>query len=127
MFLAWLNDKVDDEEFADEIGGDEGEAFIYSLLVDKFQKENVVWASKDGEARFDFQVFNVDQTTRFFIDVKTTSRGISNANSIPFFMRLSQWNFLDENESKDKYYIARVFKHNGELKAKFLKINKGDI
>lgn len=127
MFLAWLNDKVDDEEFADEIGGDEGEAFIYSLLVDKFQKENVVWASKDGEARFDFQVFNVDKTTRFFIDVKTTSRGISNANSIPFFMRLSQWNFLDENESKDKYYIARVFKHNGELKAKFLKINKGDI
>ena len=127
MFLDWIKNKVDDEEFADEIGGLEGEEFIYSLLVTKFQKENVVWASKEGEARFDFQVLNTDKTTRFYIDVKTTSRGISNANSIPFFMRLSQWNFLDENKSKDKYYIARVFKHNGELKAKFLKINKGDI
>lgn len=127
MFLDWLKNKVDDKEFADEIGGEEGEEFIYSLLVGKFQKENVVWASRSGEARFDFQVLNPDKTTRFYIDVKTTSRGISNANSIPFFMRLSQWDFLDESESKDKYYIARVFKHNGELKAKFLKINKGDI
>lgn len=127
MFLDWLKNKVDDEEFADEIGGDEGEEFIYTLLVGKFQKENVVWASRNGEARFDFQVLNPDKTTRFYIDVKTTSRGIANSNSIPFFMRLSQWNFLDDNESKDKYYIARVFRHNGELKAKFLKINKGDI
>jgi hypothetical protein len=127
MFLDWLKNKVDDEEFADEIGGEEGEEFIYNLLVSKFQKENVVWASRNGEARFDFQVLNPDKTIRFYIDVKTTSRGISNANSIPFFMRLSQWNFLDESESKDKYYIARVFKHTGELKAKFLKINKGDI
>lgn len=127
MFLNWLKNKIDDEEFADEIGGDEGEEFIYTLLVGKFQKENVVWASRNGEARFDFQVLNPDNTTRFYIDVKTTSRGIANANSIPFFMRLSQWNFLDDNESKDKYYIARVFRHNGDLKAKFLKINKGDI
>lgn len=127
MFLDWLKNKVDDEEFADEIGGEEGEEFIYTLLIGKFQKENVFWASRSGEARFDFQVLNSDKTTRFYIDVKSTSRGIANANSIPFFMRLSQWNFLDENESKDKYHIARVFRHNGELKAKFLKINKGDI
>ncbi|SOD95683.1 sacsin N-terminal ATP-binding-like domain-containing protein [Spirosoma fluviale] len=127
IFLDWIKNKVDDEYFADELGGNEGESFIYSLLVSKFQKDNVVWASKNAEARFDFQVLNEDKTTRFYIDVKTTSSGIANTDSIPFFMRLSQWNFLDENESKDKYYIARVFRHNEEFSAKFLKINKENI
>ncbi len=127
LFLVWLKDRVDDEAFADDVTGDEGEKYVYSLLTKKFGEENVDWASKNGEGRFDFQVFNLDKTTKFYVDAKTTSRGMANSNSVPFYMRQSQWNFLDQTESHDKYYIARVFRSGGELRAKWLKVNKGDL
>ena len=70
-----------------------------------------------------FSAFSV----RYYIDVKTTVRGMANADSIPFFMRYSQWNFLDRSESLDKYFLARVFTEGDTFRVKFLKINKIEI
>jgi hypothetical protein len=135
-FLAWKNnpsntgyltDVVDDSTFADEQTGQEGERFVYAILVAKFGEQNVEWSSQQGEHQYDFKVFNTDRSPRYFIDVKTTKRGMANSDSIPFFMRYSQWNFLDRTESLDKYFLARVFTEAGTFKVKFLKINKTEI
>jgi hypothetical protein len=135
-FLVWknsaangglLNDVVDDKTFADEQTGIEGESFVYAILVSKFGEQFVEWSSQKGEHQYDFKVFNTDFTVKHYIDVKTTKRGIANADSIPFFMRYSQWNFLDKTESLDKYFLARVFTEAGGFNVKFLKIDKTDI
>jgi hypothetical protein len=135
-FLAWksntsnlgfLTDVVDDTTFADGKTGLEGESFVYAILVAKFGEQNVEWSSQQGEHQYDFKVFNIDGSVRYFIDVKTTKRGMANSDSIPFFMRYSQWNFLDRTESLDKYFLARVFTEGDAFKAKFLKINKIEI
>ena len=135
-FLAWksntansslLNDVVDDETFADGQTGYEGESFVYTILVAKFGEQYVEWSSQQGEHQYDFKIFHLDRSVRYFIDVKTTKRGMANSDSIPFFMRYSQWNFLDSIESSDKYFLARVFTEVGDFKVKFLKINKMEI
>ena len=125
--LELLNGKVDDEEFANEITGLEGEEIVYNHLVKKYGQESVIWSSKSGEPRFDFEVKNIDSSTKYFIDVKTTIRGIDNSDSIPFFMRKSQWDFLDESSCLDKYFIARVFLGQNDVRFKFLKVNKTDL
>jgi hypothetical protein len=125
--LELLNGKVDDEDFANEITGLEGEQIVYNHLVKVYGTDSVIWSSKSGEPRFDFEVKNLDSTTKFFIDVKTTIRGIGNADSIPFFMRKSQWDFLDESTCLDKYYIARVFLGENKISFKFLKVNKTEL
>lgn len=44
-----------------------------------------------------------------YCDAKTTKRGVANADSIPFFIRRSQWEFLQTLNEDIPYYIARVF------------------
>ena len=50
-----------------------------------------------------------DNKTICYYDAKTTSRGLDNADSIPFFLRKSQWLFLNVIAEDTPYYIARVF------------------
>lgn len=117
--FEWLNQKVQDNP--DKELGDIGEEFVYKTLCDIFGKKNVEWTRAP---EYDFKVFNADsiRSIRYYVDAKTTGKGIANSDFVPFFMRYRQWLFLEKEESKDKYLIARVFKSNGQCNVKFLNV-----
>ena len=122
-FYSLLQDEIDDKQNANSETGEFGENLVFNDLRKKFNQANnyeVIWASKKGEARFDFEVIHKGKTV-LFVDAKTTMRGISNSDSIPFFMRNSQWDFLPTIEIEVKYLIARVFKKENVIK--YLQIN----
>jgi hypothetical protein len=54
-------------------------------------------------------------------------KAIANTETVPFYMRNAQWNFLKEGEAKDKYIIARLEKVGDDFELKFLKINLTDL
>ena len=117
-----MQDETNDRDNANLKTGDFGEQLVYKDLRAKYKESSgykVIWASKEGEARFDFEV-KLKGETVFYIDAKTTMRGIANSDSIPFFMRNSQWEFLPTIDETAKYLIARVFK--GDQSIKYLQI-----
>lgn len=122
-FLTFLQSEINDREFANSKTGDFGEDLVYNDLRKKYKQSNgyeIIWASKNGEAKYDFEV-KLREKTVLYVDAKTTMRGISNSESIPFFMRNSQWEFLPLIELDVKYLIARVFKKGNIIK--YLQIN----
>ncbi|MFB2981587.1 DUF3883 domain-containing protein [Microseira sp. BLCC-F43] len=101
--------------------GREGEAFVYQKLVDKFGENRVIWLNKDGETRspYDFVVIDNDGAESLYIDAKTTLTDEYNADRIPFYVGLTEWEFSANN---DRYYLARVFKIRSTMPTvKFLK------
>lgn len=119
-FINWLNSKQKDNP--NEELGDIGEEFLYHQLCQIFGTERVLWEDK---SEYDFRVLEKDlSTTKYYIDAKTTGKGIANSDNVPFFMRTKQWDFLDNQLSKDKYIIARVFKNGETIDVKYLKLNK---
>ncbi|WP_165153985.1 sacsin N-terminal ATP-binding-like domain-containing protein [Parabacteroides sp. ZJ-118] len=119
MMLNMLLERVDDKVHANSQTGNWGEELVYKDLLVKYPRNqgyHVIWASKDyDEPRYDFEVKKGEQTI-CFCDAKTTMRGVANSDSIPFFMRKSQWLFLQELECDIPYYIARVFNgDNGKI------------
>lgn len=113
-----LQNDIDDRENANSETGDFGEKLVYNDLRRKYKESSgykVIWASKEGEPRFDFEV-KLKEKTVLYVDAKTTMRGISNSDSIPFFMRNSQWDFLPTIDTDVKYLIARVFKKDQTIK-----------
>lgn len=120
---ALLQSEIDDKQNANSETGEYGENLVFNDLRQKYKQPEgyeVIWSSKKGEARFDFEVKHKGRTV-LFVDAKTTMRGISNSDSIPFFMRNSQWDFLPTIEIEVKYLIARVFKKENAIK--YLQIN----
>ena len=120
---ALLQSEIDDKQNANSETGEYGENLVFNDLRQKYKQSDsyeVIWSSKKGEARFDFEVKHKGRTV-LFVDAKTTMRGISNSDSIPFFMRNSQWDFLPTIEIEVKYLIARVFKKENAIK--YLQIN----
>lgn len=120
---ALLQSEIDDKQNANSETGEYGENLVFSDLRQKYKQTDsyeIIWASKKGESRFDFEVKHKGRTV-LFVDAKTTMRGISNSDSIPFFMRHSQWDFLPTIEIEVKYLIARVFKKENAIK--YLQIN----
>ena len=112
-------DIVDDKTFADSEEGCYGESIVFADLKDKYPSSEgykVIWSSRDfNEPCYDFEVKKGNQTI-FFCDAKTTSRGIDNADSIPFFMRKSQWDFLNKLDNQIPYYVARLFLSSNIIK-----------
>lgn len=128
MALSMLAERVDDKGFADSKTGDFGEEIVYKDLLLKYPRTkgfNVVWASRDrNEPCYDFEILKNGQVY-CYCDAKTTTRGIANADSIPFFMRKSQWEFLETLDDEIPYIIARVFmKDGGEIK--YMRVSKTD-
>lgn len=120
---ALLQSEIDDKQNANSETGEYGENLVFNDLRQKYKQSDsyeVIWSSKKGEARFDFEVKHKGRTV-LFVDAKTTMRGISNSDSVPFFMRNSQWDFLPTIETEVKYLIARVFKKENAIK--YLQIN----
>lgn len=123
--LAHLNDTVDDKLHADGTRGDQGEQIVYDDLRRKYPASRgfkVVWAAKEGKPCYDFRVMKGSDVV-CYCDAKTTSRGIANADSIPFFMRKSQWQFLQTLDDSIPYFIARVFMGDGG-QIKYMRIAK---
>ena len=119
-FLNWTNDTV--PENPDKELGNIGEEFIYNFLTKKFGKDRVIW--KDA-SEYDFIVLEKDiKTVKYYLDAKTTGRAISNSDTVPFFMKMAQWNFLERNEALSKYIIARIFKKGNSWEVKFIKLTK---
>ena len=124
--LNMLMQQVDDKTHADPYGGNLGEEIVYKDLINKFPVDKgfrVIWASKDrNEPCFDFEITKNGKTF-MYCDAKTTSRGISNADSIPFFLRKSQWNFLKGLDDSIPYIVARVFMSDGQ-KIRYIRISE---
>jgi hypothetical protein len=118
-FINWLNHK--DQDNPDEELGNIGEEFLNYELCKMFGKERVLWEDKSA---YDFRILEKDLiSTKYYIDAKTTAKGIGNLENVPFYMRMAQWDFLDKEQAFDKYIIARVYKSNAEFNVKYIKIN----
>jgi hypothetical protein len=129
MALNMISENVDDKEFADSNTGDCGEEIVYNDLLKRYPRTSgfsVIWASRDkNEPCYDFEILKHEQTY-CYCDAKTTKRGIANADSIPFFMRKSQWEFLQTLDETIPYLVARVFmKDGGEIK--YMRVSKMDL
>lgn len=119
-FISWSTNTV--EQNPNKELGNIGEKFIFNDLKKKFGEKRVIW--KDA-SEYDFIVLEKDiKTVKYYIDAKTTGKGIANADNVPFFMQMAQWNFLDAEEAKEKYIIARVFKKEESFNVKYLKLDK---
>lgn len=119
-FIDWLNNKQKDNP--DKELGNIGEEFLNHQLCKIFGEERVLWENK---SEYDFRILEKDlTTTKYYIDAKTTAKGIANSDNVPFFMRTAQWTFLDKQIAFDKYIIARVFKNDNVFSVKYLKLNK---
>lgn len=117
--FSLLLHSVDDKTYANANTGNTGEEIVYNDLLMKYPKRDgyeVIWTSKESdEPCYDFEI-RKSGLTICYCDAKTTQRGIANADSIPFFMRRSQWNFLSKLDDNIPYYIARVFQgDNGKI------------
>jgi hypothetical protein len=122
-FIKWLTSKQEDNP--DEELGNIGEKFLYHQLCQIFGENRVLWENK---SEYDFRVLEKDlTTTKYFIDAKTTGKGIANSDNVPFFMRTAQWTFLDKQQASDKYIIARIFKNDGTIDVKYIRINKQSL
>ena len=114
--ISLLTDKIDDKGYANAKEGETGEQIVYDALRQKYPKTKgytVCWASRErNEPCYDFEISKGGKTICYY-DAKTTMRGVSNADSIPFFMRKSQWDFLQTLSEDVPYYIARVFLSSG--------------
>jgi hypothetical protein len=120
---ALLQSEINDKQNANSETGEYGENLIFNDLRQKYKQSDnyeVIWSSKKGETRFDFEVKHKGKTV-LYVDAKTTMRGISNSDSIPFFIRNSQWEFLPTIEKEVKYLVARVFKEENVIK--YIQIN----
>lgn len=118
-FINWLNNKQEDNP--DKELGDIGEEFLYFQLCQIFGDHRVLWEDKP---EYDFRILEPDlNNTKYYIDAKTTGKGIANIDNVPFYMRTAQWNFLDREQAFNKYIIARVYKNGTDFSVKYLKIN----
>lgn len=122
-FIEWLKSKQEDNP--DEELGNIGEEFLYHQLCQIFGEKRVLWEDK---SEYDFRVLEKDLiTTKYYIDAKTTGKGIANSDNVPFFMRTAQWTFLDKQQVIDKYIIARIFKNGGTIDVKYIRLNKQSL
>lgn len=125
-YLKWREKIVDDVSFANEYEGKIGEAIVYSDLVSIFHDADIIWASRDHAIEeYDFEVKK--NGISIYIDAKTTNQGIANSDSIPFFVRTKQWEFLESDATNDNYYVARVFINGSRHEIKYLKLDRKEI
>jgi hypothetical protein len=126
LFLKWKNSFVNDSEKASAELGDIGEIYLYDKLKKRFDGitgYEVEWVAKTrNEANYDFEI-RKNGKAYLFIDAKTTNQGISNTDTVPFFMRRGQWDFLSTMEKNQAYYIGRIFVENeDQINVRFLNI-----
>jgi len=108
------------------INGWKGEAYVFQVLVNKGY--NVDWRNKssvvtenkiidytgeehyimDKSEKYDIIVKHSSGRT-IYIQVKTTTTDISDADQIALPISTREWNFVFETNENDTYFLARVF------------------
>lgn len=127
-FINWKNSTIDDSDASLDLGNI-GEKIIYNILLNRFKDDSdveVFWSAKKGESRYDFEI-KKNGTAWIYIDAKTTNKGIDNADSVPFFMRKAQWDFLPNLQSHQMYLVARVFYSENLTVVRWLKLKNETI
>jgi hypothetical protein len=95
--------------------------FLHSQLRQIFGEDRVLWEDK---SEYDFRILKTDlDKTKYYIDAKTTRKGIANTENVPSYMRTAQWYFSDREQAFDKYVTARVYKNGSGFDVKYVKIN----
>ena len=120
--------------------GWKGEAFVYKQLLQKNFK--VEWRNKsetdtgnfivdfEGEKhfiteRFDkYDLLAENGERKFYIQVKSTTTGISDSDQIAMPISIREWNFVFETKENEGYYLARVFSVNSKPNVYFMKLER---
>ena len=110
--------------------GYKGEAYVYKQLLKSGNFNNVVWAHKtidpdnsdysivdfEGETHYikdDYSKYDLSVETKdgktIFIEVKSTRTNLADADNIALPISTSEWNFVNQINDREKYYLARVF------------------
>lgn len=86
-----------------------GEEMVYKELVAKFGESRVNWLNKGGESyrEYDFEILNQNNQVLYYIDAKATTTGEISGDTVPIYIRTSEWDFMQK--CKDNYIIARVY------------------
>jgi hypothetical protein len=86
-----------------------GEELVYKELVAKFGESRVNWLNKGGETykEYDFEILSRNNEILYFIDAKATTTGEVTGDTVPIYIRPSEWAFMQK--CKDNYIIARVY------------------
>lgn len=121
--------------------GDKGECFVYRLLCNKFNKEQIRWSNKvDGSdvagsrmVRFmgeeyylkttphNFDFIIKTHNKEYYIEVKTTIGNIKNSIDFPLIFEPTEWEWIDNCSENSTHFIVRVFDIEGTPKAYFLR------
>lgn len=100
-----------------------GEEFVYKELVKKFGENRVNWLNKGGETykEYDFEILGRNNEVLYFVDAKATTTGEVSGDTVPIYIRTSEWTFMQK--CKDNYIIARVYNaKTSSAYTKYLKI-----
>lgn len=121
--------------------GWKGEAFVYKELSRKAFE--LKWLNKcdidngnvivdfEGESHFisdNFDKYDIVATNTngktFYIQVKSTTTDISDADQIAMPISIREWNFVFETNHDETYYLARVFNVTTNPVVYFMKLDK---
>lgn len=118
----------EDEERRNYINGYKGEAYIYSQLKKSGQFKNIVWAHKTDEvtnmsiidyeknihyisedySKYDLTAETLDGKKVYF-EVKSTRTSLDDADNIALPISTREWNYVNDIDKDEKYFLARVF------------------
>ncbi|MEZ4986728.1 MAG: DUF3883 domain-containing protein [Saprospiraceae bacterium] len=86
-----------------------GEELVYKELIAKFGENRVNWLNKGGETykEYDFEILGRNNEVLYFVDAKATTTGEVTGDTVPIYIRPSEWTFMQR--CKDNYIIARVY------------------
>jgi len=89
--------------------GDWGEKIVYRDLVSKFGGDRVLWLNEGGESfqNHDFEILSRNNEVIYYIDAKTTTTGELSGDTVPIYIRESEWNFMQI--CQENYIVARVY------------------
>ena len=121
--------------------GWKGEAFVYKELINK--RFEVEWRNKsdvdNGNAIIDFAgekhfiserydkydlVAKHSNGRVFYIQVKSTTTDLSDADQIAMPISIREWNFVFETKETETFYLARVFNVSKAPSVYFMKLEK---
>jgi Domain of unknown function (DUF3883) len=100
-----------------------GEELVYRELVQKFGKNRVKWLNEGGEtySKYDFEILNSNNSIMFYIDAKATTTNEISGDTVPIYIRQSEWQFMQECDNN--YIIARVYNaKSSNAYTKYLKL-----
>lgn len=131
----------EDEERRNYINGYKGEAYIYSQLKKSNLFNNIVWPNKSEEPT-EMSVFDYEKNKHYisetyskydltaetldgkkvYFEVKSTRTSLEDADSIALPISTREWNYVNDIDQDEKYFLARVFNIEHEPQGHYLSL-----